>query len=173
MSAALDLSAYSREDIQRAPLVWRDNGANMRVRVRDPKWIQANLKPIRPLPVVDVAEVEKPEEPFSGMDDTNWIDWPAMEDYHAEDRFGDIVRQVVALYPFFEVRDVRGSHRDPKLVACRWHCIYELRRRTALSMPAIGKRMGGKDHTSVFHAVRHWPRKAAKLGIPCKPLGGE
>ena len=83
------------------------------------------------------------------------------------------MRQVLEAYPFFTVAMVKGPFRNRYLVACRWHVAYEIHRRTLLSLPGTGRVMGGKDHTTLIHAIRGWPAKAAKLGIPCKPLGGE
>jgi len=47
---------------------------------------------------------------------------------------------------------VCGKSRHPDVVRARWACMVALRRR-GLSYPEIGKALGGKEHTTVMHAV--------------------
>jgi len=48
--------------------------------------------------------------------------------------------------------------RQPKgkreVVHARQLCMYYIRQRTELSLNSIGERFGGRDHTTVIHAVR-------------------
>lgn len=67
--------------------------------------------------------------------------------------------------------DIMSASRKSKIVVARQHAIYEVRRQAAhLSLPRIGHIFGGRDHTTVLHSIRSWPKKAAKLRIPCEPI---
>lgn len=50
--------------------------------------------------------------------------------------------------------DLCSHRRFVKIVACRNEAMYRLRTETAMSLPAIGRRLGGKDHTTVLHGIR-------------------
>jgi chromosomal replication initiation ATPase DnaA len=50
--------------------------------------------------------------------------------------------------------DMVGHSRKRAIVLARREAIYRLRTETPLSMAQIGKALGGKDHTSVLHALR-------------------
>lgn len=50
--------------------------------------------------------------------------------------------------------DIKAHRRQPKLVAARREAMYRLRHETLMSYPAIGKKMGGFDHTSAILAVK-------------------
>lgn len=47
---------------------------------------------------------------------------------------------------------------------CYWAC-----RRTNLSLPDIGRRMGGRDHTTILHSKNAYPKKRAQMGRYLKP----
>jgi len=47
---------------------------------------------------------------------------------------------------------VRGKSRDAEVIRARWACMHALRRR-GLELKRIGQAMGGKDHTTVMHAL--------------------
>lgn len=68
---------------------------------------------------------------------------------HAGDR--ECVRIVAALLGA-SYDSVRGKSRHPATTRARWACMAALRRR-GLSYPEIGRAMGGKDHSTVMHAV--------------------
>lgn len=52
------------------------------------------------------------------------------------------------------VEELLSSNRRRPLVAARQLAMYVCREQTDLSLPAIGDAFGGKDHTTVLHAVR-------------------
>lgn len=58
------------------------------------------------------------------------------------------------------VAEVMGPGRSRYLVDARHEIYYRLRKETVLSLPEIGRRLGGKDHTTVIHGIR---RHEAKL----------
>ena len=53
----------------------------------------------------------------------------------------------------FEVEALRGKSRQRPLVAARQTAMYVFRELTDLSYPAIARLFGGRDHTTVIHAV--------------------
>jgi chromosomal replication initiator protein len=53
----------------------------------------------------------------------------------------------------FEVEALRGKSRQRPLVSARQTAMYVFRELTDLSYPAIARLFGGRDHTTVIHAV--------------------
>jgi hypothetical protein len=53
-------------------------------------------------------------------------------------------------------RDVMGRTRPRKLVACRAKIYVRLKRDLGWCLPQIGKFLGGRDHTTVLHAIKQW-----------------
>lgn len=49
---------------------------------------------------------------------------------------------------------LRSASRDNEIVRPRQIAMFLMRNVTALSLPDIGRRFGGRDHTTVLHAVR-------------------
>ncbi len=63
------------------------------------------------------------------------------------------VLKLVALEFNVGVHDLRSDKRIRKLTLPRQVCMYLLRKHFLMSFPEIGRFMGGKDHTTVLHAV--------------------
>lgn len=59
----------------------------------------------------------------------------------------------IAEYLGFEVDALRGKSRQRPLVSARQTAMYVFRELTDLSYPAIARLFGGRDHTTVIHAV--------------------
>ena len=53
----------------------------------------------------------------------------------------------------FTVEEIRGKSRRRPLVTARQIAMYVFRELTDLSYPAIAREFGGRDHTTVIHAV--------------------
>ena len=51
-------------------------------------------------------------------------------------------------------KDLRGRKRDPKLVRARQIAMYLCRELLGESYPSLGRMFGGKDHSTVIHAVK-------------------
>jgi len=64
-----------------------------------------------------------------------------------------IIRAVSRLY-LVTVTDLLGSRRTADVVRPRQVGMYLARTLTPRSLPEIGRRFGGRDHTTVLHAVR-------------------
>jgi chromosomal replication initiator protein len=65
----------------------------------------------------------------------------------------DAILKLVALHFNVRTTDLRSDKRVRKLSYPRQICMYLLRKHLLLSFPEIGRFMGGKDHTTVLHAV--------------------
>jgi chromosomal replication initiator protein len=64
------------------------------------------------------------------------------------------IMAVTAQYFSVTLDDLCGTSRSRVLVTARQIAMYLCRELTDLSLPQIGKTFGGKDHTTVMHAVR-------------------
>lgn len=64
------------------------------------------------------------------------------------------IQQAVAARFNLRVADLRGVRRFPAISGPRAIGMYLARTLLGLSFPEIGMRFGGKDHSSVIHAVR-------------------
>ena len=53
----------------------------------------------------------------------------------------------------FTVEEIQGKSRRRPLVTARQISMYVFRELTDLSYPAIAREFGGRDHTTVIHAV--------------------
>lgn len=65
----------------------------------------------------------------------------------------DIVDEVCAKHGVTRA-EIMGIRRALKLVAARQEAMYRMSRETSFSLPQIGKRLGGRDHTTVLHGIR-------------------
>jgi chromosomal replication initiator protein len=65
----------------------------------------------------------------------------------------DLILQKTADMFGFSVDDIRGKSRRRPLVTARQISMYVFRELTDLSYPAIAREFGGRDHTTVIHAV--------------------
>lgn len=54
----------------------------------------------------------------------------------------------------FAVPEMQGPSRHAPLARARQLAVWRIAKLTQLSMPHIGKIMGGKDHTTVLHSIR-------------------
>lgn len=50
--------------------------------------------------------------------------------------------------------DIKSDRRSVPLVRARHEAMYRMSKETLLSYPQIGRRLGGKDHTTVLHGAR-------------------
>jgi len=64
------------------------------------------------------------------------------------------IQSGVAKFFNVKVQDLKGPRRTKQIVMPRQIAMFLSRRHTGLSLPEIGKRFGGRDHTTVIHAIR-------------------
>lgn len=69
----------------------------------------------------------------------------------------------------FTVAEIMGEERRAPLARARQLAMWRVSKNTQLSMPRIGNLFGGKDHTTVLHAIR---RINEILGENVRDVGG-
>lgn len=69
---------------------------------------------------------------------------------------GEVERIQIAVSKHFDIslNDMKSARRTSYVVRPRQIAIYLAKELTGRSLPEIGKRFGGRDHTTVLHAVR-------------------
>lgn len=65
-----------------------------------------------------------------------------------------IQRAVLAKFPGVTLSDLRSSRKTAKVVLPRQIGMYLCKELTNKSFPDIGRRFGGRDHTTIMHAVK-------------------
>ena len=102
----------------------------------------------RPPPVVAAPAPEPPPEPEPPPAEpilpiktargvrTSWIIWN------------------VGRYFNIDKDDMISARRTARVVYARHICFYLMKRHTLLSFPEIGRRFGGRDHTTILHGYR-------------------
>ena len=80
-------------------------------------------------------------------------------------------RTLNRLLPVFGISytELKSHRRNRELAFARQAICYWLCRRTEMSLPQIGRLLGGRDHTSILHARRTYPEKRAKMGRKLRP----
>jgi len=64
------------------------------------------------------------------------------------------IQKTVANYYNIRIQDMRSARRSRSVSFPRQVAMYAAKQLTTMSLPAIGEAFGGKDHTTVMHAVR-------------------
>lgn len=64
------------------------------------------------------------------------------------------ILSAVARYTGFSTVDIQSARRNATIVLPRQMVMFLAREHTLLSLPAIGRRLGGRDHTTVLHGHR-------------------
>jgi chromosomal replication initiator protein len=71
----------------------------------------------------------------------------------------DSIMKLVANYYNMPVVDLKSKNNSPQVVFPRQVAMYLCKRRTDCSLPEIGRRFGGKHHSTVIHAVQKIAKK--------------
>lgn len=66
----------------------------------------------------------------------------------------DVIIREVHRYYHIPIEDLLGPKRTKELVSARHIVIYLLRHLCSLSYPEIGRKMGGKDHSTIMHGCK-------------------
>lgn len=90
--------------------------------------------PISPKVITAVMEIAFPKLPFG--------------------RIEAIQRATAAEFAPVTVFDIRSPRRNAKMVLARQVAMFIAKQVTSRSLPELGRRFGGRDHTTVLHAVR-------------------
>jgi chromosomal replication initiation ATPase DnaA len=82
----------------------------------------------------------------------------------AQLRAGERVLEIVCQHFPINAKELKG-HRRPRVISWpRMLAMYLCHKHSQLCGPEIGRLLGGKDHTSVLHAVRRLPQLIAADG---------
>ncbi|MGY3359771.1 chromosomal replication initiation ATPase DnaA [Bradyrhizobium sp. GM0.4] len=73
-----------------------------------------------------------------------------------------IIRAVAARFRSVSVRDIRSIRRDRRITEARHMAMYVAKEITSKSFPDLGRRFGGRDHTTVMSAWRKYQRLMLK-----------
>lgn len=68
--------------------------------------------------------------------------------------YGQRIARSVAKAHGVSYREMLSQRRQKHLVHARQHAMWELRKHTSLSMPSIGRLLGGRDHTTILYGLR-------------------
>lgn len=125
-------------------------GPERRRRVAQPR---PESQPPPVSPTVDLGRlICRAEEIAMGIEDSSVL--PTIH-------IPDIVRTVAEFYGITAI-DLLSQRREASIIRPRHVAMYLAKTITLLSLPAIGRRMGGRDHTTVMHAVH---KIAARMAV--------
>ncbi len=62
------------------------------------------------------------------------------------------------------VSEIKGPSRNAKVVFARFAAMYWLRRLSPMSLPAIGRYLGQRDHTTILHGKDQYPLRRKEMG---------
>jgi hypothetical protein len=80
------------------------------------------------------------------------------------------IQKIVAMVYGLTVNDILSKRRTANVVKPRQEGMWLAKRFTLHSLPEIGRQFGGKDHTTVLHAVRKIERLVNECGYEAKAL---
>lgn len=109
-------------------------------------------------PVVVEAPAEAEPEPTTKQSKAIIRDILLMSEAPGPFRWRHIVEEVIDKHGITFAQIV-GRQRSRPLCAARFEAYFRLSEETSLSLPQIGRIMGGKDHTSVFHGIRKYRQR--------------
>lgn len=149
--ARMEMSARLRGEIAAAPTPRKS--IPMRI-------YSAPIGPICPV-VMTAAQAIPPRRLVMrvGPDGETWVE-PSIASIQREvcERFG------------VGMNELLSGRRQAYLVIARQFAMWRCRRETTRSFPDIGRRFGGKDHTTVLHAVRKMEALHASGELAAKGL---
>lgn len=68
-----------------------------------------------------------------------------------------------------KVEDIIGPRKTQDICLARFEAAWRMRTRTDMSLPAIGRKLGGRDHSTVLHAIRRFERMRGNGGPAERP----
>ena len=74
----------------------------------------------------------------------------------------DIIREVAAAHGL-SVADLTGPRHIHRFVLARHEAMWRCRHETGQSFPQIGRALGGRDHSTIWHGVRAHEQRRAEL----------
>lgn len=77
--------------------------------------------------------------------------------------YRDIERRACRLFRT-KPSEIHSDRRNREIVFARQFVMYWTARLTKLSLPQVGRLMGGKDHTTILHGKNKYVEKRARMG---------
>lgn len=99
------------------------------------------------------ASMKKPPEPITLAEAETYLK-DLLSDTGGAEITSALVLSTVAKYFDVSIDDMQSKSRTRTLTNARQVAMYLLRELTEMSLPRIGNDLGGRDHTTVMHAVR-------------------
>ena len=99
------------------------------------------------------ASMKKPPEPITLAEAETYLK-DLLSDTGGTEITSALVLATVAKYFDVSIEDMQSKSRTRTLTNARQVAMYLLRELTEMSLPRIGNDLGGRDHTTVMHAVR-------------------
>lgn len=99
------------------------------------------------------ASMKKPPEPITLAEAETYLK-DLLSDTGGAEITPALVLSTVAKYFDVSIEDMQSKSRTRTLTNARQVAMYLLRELTEMSLPRIGNDLGGRDHTTVMHAVR-------------------
>lgn len=99
------------------------------------------------------ASMKKPPEPITLTEAETYLK-DLLSDTGGAEITSALVLATVAKYFDVSIEDMQSKSRTRTLTNARQVAMYLLRELTEMSLPRIGNDLGGRDHTTVMHAVR-------------------
>lgn len=99
------------------------------------------------------ASMKKPPEPITLAEAETYLK-DLLSDTGGAEITSALVLSTVAKYFDVSIEDMQSKSRTRTLTNARQVAMYLLRELTEMSLPRIGNDLGGRDHTTVMHAVR-------------------
>lgn len=129
-------------------------GAAARARLRGYLRLAAPMapRPVPDAPLCPRAPRERLPRDILCVDVPDPVDTPLTSAHR-------IIRNVCQKHGF-TLGELYSARRAWPLVAARHEAMYRLSKETSMSIPAIGRRLGGRDHSTVLYGVK---KHAAKL----------
>ncbi len=84
-------------------------------------------------------------------------------DSHLPVNVARVIRQAGLLFGY-GVADIKSGDRSRALTQARHVAMHAARQLTGASLPTLGRNFGGRDHSSVFHAIKRVEATASLRG---------
>lgn len=107
----------------------------------------------KPPPIKEVERIKEAAAEKEDRIDKLCAEIEALHICDGPGRGHQIARAVAKAYNI-SWAEFRSKRRWPYLVKARQHAMWEIRHATTLSLPAIGRVLGGLDHTTILWGIR-------------------
>ena len=113
--------------------------------------VVAEVAPPKPLTYVELVRLSTPVQPWRGPA-ISPAERPSVADANLPTMAE--IAAVVTKATGFTMADIKSERRSASLVSARHLLVWMLRALTPASTPRIGRFIGGRDHTTIVHAVQ-------------------